>query len=402
MDTVVVGAGQAGLAASFRLGRAGVDHVVLERGRVGESWLSQRWDEFRLNTPNWQNLLPGMDLGGADPHAFPSAAEFVSRLARYVRANRLPVLTEVRVGSLQPDGDRGWLVATDSGYFLCRYVVLAAGWQTRPRFPASALTLPLGIERLHSGAYRNADQLPEGGVLVVGSGQSGVQIAEDLLASGRTLYLATSRAGRVPRRYRGRDVAEWWRDSGYLDQRTEDRPREALPTVAQPQISGARGGHTVSLQQLARDGACLLGRFDGARGSRLHFADDLPSHARFADEFSARAKAQIDAWIERSGVSAPAPCADPADEPAPAAFGLDAPRSLDASSIGSVIWATGFGADRSWLAPSLLERDGLHVLGRSWLRSRKSGMVYGAAEDSAAIVAQIARSAQPERRSVAA
>ncbi|HEX8855621.1 MAG TPA: NAD(P)-binding domain-containing protein [Thermoleophilaceae bacterium] len=187
VDTVVVGAGQAGLAASFRLERAGVDHVVLERGRVGESWLSQRWDEFRLNTPNWANLLPGMDLRGADPHAFASAREFAARLARYVRVNRLPVLTGVSVMGLEPDGEHGWRVTTDAGDYLCRDVVLAAGWLNRPRFPAVALTVPLSIERIHTAAYRNASQLPDGGVLVVGSGQSGVQIAEDLLGSGRSV-----------------------------------------------------------------------------------------------------------------------------------------------------------------------------------------------------------------------
>jgi putative flavoprotein involved in K+ transport len=402
VDTVVVGAGQAGLAASFQLAEAGVDHVVLERGRIGDSWRSQRWDGFRMNTPNWQNVLPGMDLVGADPHAFASAPEFAARLERYVRVNRLPVLTGVSVTGLQADGESGWVVTTDSGRYLCRDVVLAAGWQRRPKFPAAALTLPTSLERIHSAAYRNPAQLPEGGVLVVGSGQSGAQIAEELCSSGRPVYLATCRAGRAPRRYRGRDVSEWWRDSGYLDQHVDDLPDPGLRRVAQPQISGVAGGHTLSLQKLAEDGVRLLGSFDGAQGTRLWFDDGLPEHVRFADSYSARAKVRIDDWIERSGVSAPEPCLDPADEPAPPGFGHDAPRELDARSLGAVIWATGFGPDLGWGKPALLDRPGMHVLGRPWQRSRKSGIVYGAGEDSAAVVAEITRGAPAERVPIAA
>jgi putative flavoprotein involved in K+ transport len=407
LDCVVVGAGHAGLAIASCLQEQGRDLVVLERGRIGETWRSQRWDSFHVNTPNAMNLLPGQDLGGAPRDGFVHRDELVRGFERYAESRRLPITTGVAVtavGHVDAAGTfivRG--VASGGGpvSWTARTVVVAAGVQRAPRLPGVGRELPPGMTQLHSAQYRSADVLPPGAVVVVGSAQSGCQIAEDLLAAGRTVYLCASRVARVPRRHRGRDITEWWIDAGFWDQTVADLADPALRLAPQPQVSGTGPrGHTVSLQQLAREGAVLLGRALGVNEGRLELDSRLGAYVRFADERSAQFQREIDAAILRAAGTLPADEDDPADVPATELYDASGPAELDlrAAGVGAIIWCTGFTADLGWLRLPVLDARGAPVheggvsgvpglcfLGFPWLRKRKSGIIYGIAEDAARI-----------------
>ena len=411
IDCLVIGAGQAGLGVSRELATRGVEHLVLEQGRIGDSWRSQRWDGFALNSPAWMNRLPG-DAAPVDPDGFSSAPEFVLGLERYAFSQRLPVREGVTVRALDraPAGD-GISVATDEGVFEARAAVVASGGARVPRVPAMAAALPGSILQLHTAGYRRAADLPDGAVLVVGGGQSGVQIAEDLLAAGRRVLLATSAAPRVPRRYRGRDSFAWLVDDGYFDER-----RDQTTPRPNPQISGGAGGHTLSYQELERLGAALVGGVAGLSGARVRFRDDLARNVTFADDASAALRARIDAHIARRGLDAPTPEPDAADEPYPRRALPQGPGELDLrrAGVGTVVWATGFdGATGFVRAPVLGERGqllnrhgatalpGLFVVGQSWLRTRRSSSIYGVIAD-APHVAELVMDRLAERGRVAA
>ena len=406
VEAVVVGAGQAGLAVSRELLVRGVDHVVLERARVGETWRSQRWDSFVLNTPMWMNLLPGSSVTDAEPTRFPTGREFVEDLVRYVRSHDLPVHEGVEVVAVEPAG-RAYVVKTPAGCYSSRSVVVAAGIQRTPQIPLLAGSLPIATEQLHTAHYRSPAALESGAVLVVGSGQSGCQIAEELLESGRRVYLATSRVGRLPRRYRGRDVLEWHAEMGFYDQTPDSLDDSEHLRAPLPITSGVRGGHTLSLQQFARDGVVLLGRLKGAARMRLRFADDLAANVQFGDEFANKLRRAIDEYIRREGIDAPPAEDDPVEAPQ-LRLGANPPRELDlpAAGVGTVLWATGFGGDFDWLTTPMLNRSGtpahnngigrtrgLYVIGFPWISKRKSGIVYGVAEDARRIAAHVAKQA---------
>jgi putative flavoprotein involved in K+ transport len=406
VEAVVVGAGQAGLAVSRELLVRGIDHVVLERGRVGETWRSQRWDSFVLNTPIWMNLLPGSSVMDSEPTRFPTGQEFVEGLERYVRSHDLPVREGVEVVAVEPAGRR-YVVKTSVGCYRSRSVVVAAGSQRTPQIPTLASGLPVSTVQLHTARYRSPVGLEAGAVLIVGSGQSGCQIAEELLESGRRVYLATSRVGRLPRRYRGRDVLEWRVEMGFYDQ-TPDSLDDSEPLRAPlPITTGVRGGHTLSLQQFARDGVVLLGRLEGAAGGRLRFADDLAENVQFGDEFAKKLRRGIDEYVRRERIDAPPAEDDPVEAPEPR-LGAYPPRELDlrAAGVGTVIWATGFGGDFGWLPTTMLDRSGtpahnngigrrpgFYAIGFPWISKRKSGIVFGVAEDAGRIAAHAAKQA---------
>jgi putative flavoprotein involved in K+ transport len=407
LDAVVIGAGHAGLAASYRLAEAGLDHVVLERGEVGETWRSQRWDSFTLNTPNRMNQLPGGTLDGADPDAFERRDAWIARLGRYARDHTLPVRSHTTVAAVDREGEGFVVSLSNGGPISARTVIVAAGMVNVPKVPAAAAGVDPRIARLSTGEYRAPDQLAPGAVLVVGSAQSGCQIAEDLLDAGREVYLATGTVGRVPRRLRGRDTLLWFTESGWFDQRRADLADPTEARAPQPQISGVGPrGHTISLQWLASRGATLLGHLELASGTRASFAPDLAEHIRVGDEGARRFRADVDAHIARAGIVAPPSEPDPADAPSdPAAF--DAPAELDLLDRGitTIVFSTGFAADLSWLrVPGVVDRrgmpvhdetrapvDGLWFLGWAWLRRRKSGIIWGAAEDSAHVVHEVAQ-----------
>lgn len=380
----VVGAGPAGLAVSSRLARAGCHHVVLERGRIAWSWRTQRWDSFRLNSPRWANLVPGELLDGDE--SFGTAQSLVTGLERL--AEDLPVYEGVEVFRAERMGPV-WQVETSRGPLVAGSVVVASGFQNVPRRPEYAAALPAEVEQVHVADYRRPEDL-EGAVLVVGGGQSGVQIAEDLLGAGHRVYLSTSRVGRLPRSHRGRDAYEWLMESGDLELPREDAEPETI-AAAPPQVSGAGGGRTVSYQHLAARGVTLLGRAVGWDGGQLRLAPDLGANVRFADEVSARLR---DAWEKRAVMTGHAarfaPQLDPADEPAEGLYDLSGPASLDlaAAGISSVVWATGFDASIGWLPAGALDRSwqarlpGLHVVGAPWLTHRASGNLYGMVADA--------------------
>lgn len=411
-DVVVVGAGQAGLGVSYFLQQAGRKHIVYERGRVGESWLSQRWDSFKLNTPNTLNVLPGLPYDGPEPDGFWSRDELVTYFRRYVERFALPVMTGVTVlGIERSDDGRSFVVETLTGgqaasSVLARAVVVTSGSLQSPKLPPVHTRIPSGVLQLHTSGYRSAATLPPGAVVIVGSGQSGCQIAEDLLAAGRQVYLCASKVGRAPRRYRGRETMEWLLTIGFWDQTPADLEDPAMTRAPQPQISGVgRYGHSVSLQHLSREGAVILGRLVDVQDHTLMMGDDAAVYVRFADEASRKMKNNIDGYIAKAGITAPAPEDDPADVPDPEATCASPLRELNltAANVSTIIWSTGFTGTFDWIHLPVLDAagqpmhqrgvspvPGLYFLGFPWLSKRKSGIICGIAEDAAYIADQVA------------
>lgn len=403
-DTVIVGGGQAGLAVSYFLQQDGNNHVVLEQGRIGESWLSQRWDSFQLNTPNARNVLPGLPYDGPEADGFWRADKLVDYFQRYVDRFQLPVRTGVTVFSVERAEDQaGFVVKTRTDEqaeesIASRSVVVASGIQRIPKFPAIRSKLPDHILQLHTSDYRNSESLPPGAVVVVGGGQSGCQITEDLLSSGRTVYLCTSKVGRVPRRYRGKDLIEWWVEMKFMDVTYDSLEDKSISRAAQPQISGlGRYGHTLSLQYLASQGTVILGRLLDVQSGTLILSDDAAAHVHFADEFSQRIKNDIDAYLKRVNITLPPFEDDPADLPDLEAKCVSPLRQLNLheANVSTVIWATGFTGDFSWIHLPVFDDQhklvhkrgvsterGLYFVGFPWLNSRKSGILYGIGEDA--------------------
>jgi putative flavoprotein involved in K+ transport len=386
IDCAVVGAGPAGLAASAALTARGIEHVVLERGRIGETWRTQRWDSFRLNTPGWMNQL----LGQQAPDSYATGVEVTQRLEKL--AADCPVRERVPVARLAPAGN-GYALRTEGDDIQTRTVVVATGDQNLPKVPALAGTFPDRVAQYHTAHYRGPDQLPDGAVLVVGSAQSGCQITEDLLAGGRRVVLATSPVGRVPFRHRGRESIEWLVEAGFMDQRPRDLPDPSMLHAAMPILAPGRG---LSLPALARAHATLVGRPLAVDGDRVSFDDSVAANVAAGDAFAARARAMIDEIIRRRGLDAPP--AEPDDHDAP--LNLDPPMSLDlrAEEFGSVVWCTGFSGDFSWLDPALVDVDGqprhkdaaaaapgLWYVGLRWLIRRRSSILFGFADDAATV-----------------
>jgi len=404
LDTIIVGAGQAGLGVSYFLQQNGHKHIVFDQGRIGESWLSQRWDSFRLNTSNLRNTLPGFPYDGPEADGFSGTDALVNYFHEYVDRFQLPVRTGVTVVSVERAEDqKSFVVRTRNAdghqeTLMSRSVVVASGIQRVPRIPALHEKLPGDLTQFHTADYRNPQELPPGAVVVVGSGQSGCQIAEDLLVAGRTVFLCSSKVGRVPRRYRGTDLVEWWVDMKFWDVTYDSLQDKSISRAAQPQISGiGRYGHTVSLQNLASQGVVILGRLLDIDSGTLILGDEAAANVHFADEFSQRVKNDIDAYLDRLNITPPPLEEDPADVPDPVAQCISSLRHLPLreSNVSTVIWATGFTGDFSWIHLPILDdhnrpiqergvslEDGLYFVGFPWLNSRKSGIIYGIAEDA--------------------
>lgn len=392
LQVAVVGAGPAGIAASSQLAKAGLSHVVLERERIGWSWRSQRWATFRLNTPIWANRVVAKALAGP-PEDFATATDFADALERVAR--RLPVVEHTEVFSARRSG-AAWRLDTSRGPLLAESVVVASGFQNVPRVPAFARELPASVRQLHVADYRRPDDVGDG-ALVVGGGQSGLQVAEDLVGAGKRVFLATSRVGRLPRRYSGRDAFHWLRETGNLDL-PRGEADEAMLAATPPQISGVGGGRTISYQALAHAGATLLGRATGCDGHRLTLAADLGDNVRYADDAAAKIRAS---WAKRAALvrrgKSATPRPDPADESAPDLYEVPGPASLDLARAGvsTVIWATGFAPSLGWLPDATLDDQhrpqlpGLHVIGAPWLTHRSSANLYGMVTDAQRIARAI-------------
>ena len=408
-ETVIVGGGHAGLAMSHQLSRRGRAHVVLERGRVAERWRSERWDSLHFQFPNWSLALPGQPYDGPHPDGFSSRDEVVAFIERYCAATAAPVRTGVRVDAIRlaPAAD-GFRLDTSHGVLAVSNVVVATGPYQEPVIPAPAGALPPRVTQVHSSAYRNPSRLPAGAVLVVGSGASGCQIVEDLLAAGRRVFLSVGRHRRFPRRYRGRDMFWWMERMGALDQTLEERP-EARERP-NPLVTGVGGGHDIDLRHYAARGAILLGRLEAVEGSRLWLADDLDEQLARGDEGVTAFTRSVDAYVARAGLAVPEEAS-----PEPRAVPTAAPiRTIDlaAASISTVIWATGFRRDFSWIrCPVLDERGepihrrgvtrcaGLYFLGLPWLYTLKSSVLCGVGRDADHLAEHIAsRAAIPALR----
>jgi len=413
LDTVVVGAGQAGLGSSYFLQRDGRKHVVFERGRIGETWLSQRWDSFQLNTPNFMNILPGLPYHGPESDGFWRQDELVAYFKDYVEHFHLPVQTGIGVHSLELGKDKSHFIVKiranggSDETVICRSVIVAAGIQCVPKIPGFHNKVPEDITQLHTANYRNPEALPPGAVVVVGSAQSGCQIVEDLLSGGRKVYLCTGKAGRVPRRYRGRDILEWWIDMKFMDVTYASLEDKAASRIPLPQVSGVgRYGHTVSLQNLARQGAVILGRLHDVIDETLILGDEAAANIRHGDETSQRFKDSVDAYIKEIGIVPPPNEDDPADVPDPEASCASTLRQLNLreAGISTIIWSTGFTGDFSWIHFPITDREGmpihqrgispvpgLYFIGFPWLSKRKSGTVYGIREDAQYIASALAK-----------
>jgi putative flavoprotein involved in K+ transport len=387
LDCVVVGAGPAGLAASAALSDRGVEHEILERRRVGESWRTQRWDSFRLNTPGWMNQMLGEQARGA----YATGREVVQRLEQL--AADCPIRAGVGVTRLAPAGDV-YVLRTANGEIRARTVVAATGAENVPRTPGLARAFPDRVGQCHAADYRRPGLLPDVAVLVVGSGQSGCQIAEDLRAGGRHVVLATSPVGRAPTPYRGRDTVDWLVEAGFFDQRPQDLPDPTMMRAPNPLL--APGGRSLSLQALARTGITLVGRPIAVDGERVSFDASVAANVAAGDVFAARARALVDDIIRRRGLDAPPPESD--DAGAPVELIPRMALDLRAHAIASVVWCTGFTGDFSWLDPALLDADGqprhedaaapapgLWYVGLRWLIRRGSSLLHGFPGDAVTI-----------------
>ena len=356
-----------------------------------------------LNTPNWMNRLPGESDPIEPPDAFLTRDAFAEHLQGYARDHRIPVRTGVDVTSIAARPGGGFVVSGQAGSDTVEIetasVVVASGVQRVPKVPTIARSLPDGVRGIHAAAYRRPDDLPTGAVLVVGSAQSGVQIVEDLLDAGRTVYLCTSAVGRLRRRTRGRDTFEWLIDAPFFTTPVDSLPDPAVRFARQPTISGVgRFGHTVSLQSLAERGVILLGRPTAIEGDRVLLDDTVGANIAFGDRKSAETTQAIEDDIRGSGGDAHPLEPDPADAPHPDPMSVRSPAELDLgrSGIGSVVWATGFGGDLGYLRVPVLDEEaqpihtrgvstvpGIYFLGFPWLWTRKSGIIVGIDEDAA-------------------
>ncbi len=398
VETVVVGAGQAGLGMSYFLRAADREHIVLDRrSTLGGGW-QDRWDAFGLVTPNWTASFPGKPYDGAEPDGFMPRDEIVRRVAAYGTAIDVPVRLETEVTRLGMHAGGGFRLETNDGSVDADSVVVATGGYHVPRVPPMAAALPKRVEQLHSHAYRRETSLPAGAVLVVGSGQSGVQIAEELHEAGREVYLSVGSAPRLPRRYRGRDIFAWFADLvrrgpalGVTMLTVETLPDPRLRFAANPHLSGHGGGHETNLREMAARGMNLVGRFERVDGERITVAPDLATNLARADAFfGQRIQPMIERYIAAAGMDAPTDDRIAYDFEPPVVAELD----LAAAGITTVIWTTGYAMDYSWIDLPIFEADGLprhrrgvtdvpglYFLGLLWQYNQTSATLFGPLQD---------------------
>jgi len=389
-ETLIVGAGHAGLALSRHLTRLGSDHVLLERSRVGARWHEERWDSLALLSPNWLNRLPGQSAP-SDPDGFTSSASFAASLETYAASFGAPVLEGVNVERVEPAAE-GFRVCTSCGTWTADNVVVATGDCGVPLIPTVAAEAPADVQQLHVRDYRHPGLVKDGGVLVVGAGPSGQQVARELREAGREVVLAAGRHARAPRRYRGRDIWWWLDEIGVLDDTiegvTDPETTRRAPSLS---LSGARGGVDIDLGLLHDEGVEIAGRLVGFEGSRAVFAPDLCHNMRAAERAMSRMLETIDAYIAASGEEAPASVIAPVDLPGGPAY-----VDLRERGIATVLWATGYGRDYGWIdVPGALGPDGellqrrgispvpgLYTLGIRFQHWRSSHFIGGVGRDA--------------------
>ena len=394
---VVIGAGHSGLAMSRRLTERSVEHVVLERGEIANSWRTERWDSLRLLTPNWQTQLPGLRYDGCNPDGFMNASELVTLIDAYAAAINAPVHTSTTVTRVAATSS-GYEVATDRGIWRCAALVLASGASSIANVPSLAAAVPASIDMLTPLTYRSPAGLGDGGVLIVGASATGIQLADEILRSGRRVTLAVGEHVRMPRTYRGRDIF-WWMDAaGVLDERYDEvddlvRARH----VPSPQLIGSPEHRSIDLNTLARLGVQIVGRLCGMQDDVAQFSGGLANTCRLADLKMNRLLTRFDSWAETSemDINEPPHRFEPTTVPSAPALEI----ALTATNIRTIIWATGYRPDYHWLDVPVLDRKGqlrhtggivsgapgMYVLGGNLLRTRRSSYIAGANEDTFAL-----------------
>ena len=404
VETVIVGGGQAGLAMSYHLAQRGREHLVLERARVAERWRSERWDSLCFQFPNWSLALPGQVYAGDEPDAFAHKDEVVHFIERYAARIASPMRSSVDVTALRrASSGVGFELTTSQGRIAARHVVVATGPYQRPRLPHWSRQLKANVLQQHARDYRCPQALPDGAVVVIGSGASGCQIADELLEAGRRTFLSVGRHRRVPRHYRGHDVFWWRREMGELDRTVDDMSPELRPPP--PLVTGANGGYEVDLRRSAERGLRLCGHLSGVADGTLAWADDLQGTLRAGDQHYRTFICEVDAHVARSGLDVPqGPDAADVWVDRSNTAQLVSPSTLDlrAEQVGAVIWATGYTLNFSWIEIPVFDAagvpqqrrgaasvPGLYFLGLHWLHTAKSSFLCGVGEDAAHIAACI-------------
>lgn len=390
---IIVGGGQAGLAMSHCLKSRNIDHIIFEKHKVAESWRSKRWDTFCLVTPNWQCKLPGFTYSGDDPQGFMKREEIVRFIEAYAHSFQPPLREGVSVARLRATESGAFEVHTSVGDYTADQVVIATGGYHIATIPRLAERFPPGITQLHSSDYKNPESLPAGAVLVIGTGQSGCQIAEDLHLAGRQVHLCVGGAPRTARRYRGKDVVEWLHDMGYYDKPVHEHPlKERVRAKANHYVTGRDGGRDIDLRKFALEGMQLHGRLKNVRDGKLEFSNDLKQNLDQADAVSDSIKTTIDKYIEASGINAPqeeryAPLWHPESE----LLELD----YHEAKISAVIWSVGYRSDYAWVEVPAFDGKGypshrrgistvggVYFLGLPWQHTWGSGRFSGVARDA--------------------
>jgi putative flavoprotein involved in K+ transport len=412
VPVIVVGAGQAGLSISYHLQARAIEHLVFEKHRALHVWDKRRWDSFCLVTPNWQCDLPGWPYRGADPHGFMVKHEILDYLSGFAKAVDAPLREGVAVERVTPHSQGGFDVLTSDGAYHADHIVAASGGYHEPIVPRLAERLPESIVQIHSEQYRNPQALPDGAVLVVGAGQSGAQIAEDLHLAGRQVYLAVGGAPRCARFYRGRDVVAWLADMNYYDMPVERHPlREGVRDNTNHYVTGRDGGRDIDLRKFASEGMELYGPLRDFRHGQFFFEETLKESLDDADRTYNSINASIDKYISEKNLDAPPPSVyAPVWTPAAERRTL----ALATSNITSVLWCIGFRPDFRWLdapvfngagrpihARGVTDYEGVYFLGLPWLHTWGSGRFSSVGRDAlhlAEIIEKRLRSAQPLAR----
>lgn len=401
-DVVVIGAGHCGLAVSYFLARHSIDHVVLERGEIANSWRTERWDSLKLLTPNWQSRLPGFRYRGEDPDGFMSMEEVTGFIEEYARRNDAPVHTATEVTSVERSAG-GYRVCTHRGEWACRGVVLASGAFNVPAIPDVARQVPETVEQISTRDYRRPEQLRKGGVLVVGASATGLQLAREIRHSGRPVTLAVGEHVRLPRRYRGKDIQYWMDTAGVLDEAQADiEEMTRARRVPSPQLVGSNELQILDLNAMSRQGVRLVGKLMGVQNGVAQFSGSLRNVCSLADLKMNRLLKRIDEWVDRSGQAGafgPAERFEPTRVDEVPCLGLN----LEAGGIGTVLWATGYRPDYSWLTVPVLDRKGmvrhqggvadapgLYLMGLPFMRTRKSSYIHGVEDDARSITDHLA------------
>ena len=400
VDVAIIGAGQAGLATSWHLSHAKVDHVVLDAGRIAETWRTRRWDSFRLITPNWAIELPGTAYAGGDPDGFMPLAELIGFFESWAASFNPPVVGSTHVSQLEADPAGGFVLTVEGGHVRARTVVVASGGYQKAHRPPGAELLPAAVHQVLAEDYQNPAALPPGNVLIVGSGQTGCQLAEELHEAGRNVFLACGRCPWVPRRVDGRDIVWWFKESGYMDRTPDKLPSPAARLVGNPQTTGHDGGHDLNFRTLHATGVELLGRFLGAERSTLHFADDLAASVDFGDARWAEIRGYIDQLCARTDIPKPV-----YEIPAPMRIKTRTEIDLVREGISTVIWTSGYRPSYGWVKFPIFDDmgfpvqvdgrttvPGLYFVGVHWMRKNKSAILYGVGEDAEIVARHIVES----------